>query len=170
MNPLPTFVAALFAVVTAGCVYEAPFTADHTIPIDTAVPGLWEAVPEPGTAADPDARMVVLGLSESEYLVHYPTSDHGIYYRAYPVKVGDREFVQLQAVGTAEGPVKPDEKKLFHAVSYRMVGGQLEVKTLNTKLVSDEAKDADALRKAFLEKQDRDDLFIDPVRFRRMER
>ena len=138
-------------LLLAGCVYEYPLTEEHTIPIDPAVLGLWQPIPDDGEKADPDERMLVMKYSDTEYFILHPTGKNSIYWRGYPIKVGGISCVQLKALGTNEGPVPPDEKELFNVASYALVDGQLVVKTLNTDLVGSKLKGSEALKKDFSE-------------------
>ena len=154
-------------LLLAGCVYESPVTAEHTIPIDRSVLGVWRSVPEKGKEPG-DVRMMVLRYSDTEYLVHYPAGKDGLYYRGYPVQVGKVSCVQLEVIGTEDGPLDKDAKELFCVVSYSLANGELEVKVLNTDLVGKELKNSEALRGAFLEYQGDKDLFTGPARFGRV--
>ena len=46
-----TLVLVLSLILLGGCVYTQPVTTNHTIAIDPAVLGLWQAVPDPGKDA-----------------------------------------------------------------------------------------------------------------------
>lgn len=161
----------LFAIVgllVAGCEYESPFTTEHNIAIDSAVLGLWEELkPDEGVEPKEDEHMMILKYSDTEYLIHYPTGKNGIYYRGYPIKIGGISCVQLQIIGTDYGPPKKDETELFHAVSYQLTDGQLEIKTLDTDLVNDDLKTTEELHKAFLKHKENKDLFKNPGVFRK---
>jgi hypothetical protein len=146
------------------CEYDAPLTRDHTIPIDQAVLGVWEATSE-GTDSE---RALVLPFSETEYLVQYPMEKDSIFFRAYPISVGGVSCVQFEAIGSEEGAVEKDEKKRFHVVSYQLTGDALEIKLLNTERVDKGLADSEALLKAFIEHKDDADLFIDPVTFKKV--
>ena len=161
---IPTITAVLFL---AGCVYESPLTAEHTIPIDSSVLGVWRPVPEEGKEAE-DVRMMVLRYSDTEYLVHYPAGKDGLYYRGYPIKIGEVSCVQLEVIGTKEGPFDKDAIEPFCVVSYALANGELAVKVLNTGLVPKELKGSEALRRALLQHQDSSDLFTEPGRFVRV--
>ena len=160
-------VPVLVFLLLAGCAYESPFTSEHNIAIDPAVLGLWEPQAD-GDEESGQEGLMVLKYSDTEYLIHYPTGKDGIYYRGYPIKIGGIACVQLQVIGTHDGPPKKDEKKLFHAVSYRLTDSGLEIRTLNTELVEADLKTTEELRKAFLKHKGNKDLFKDPGVFRRM--
>ena len=113
--------------------------------------------------------MMILKYSDTEYLVHYPTGKDGLYYRAYPVKIGGVSCVQLQVIGTSDGPPEKDEKELFHVVSYQLMGGKLEIRTMNADLVDDDLKTTNELLEAFLKHKDNKDLFNNPGVFRKMD-
>lgn len=158
-------VSIVAAVFLAACEYDAPLTRDHTIPIDRAVLGVWEEVREGG---EPGDRALILPFSETEYLVEYPMEKDSIYFRAYPISVGDVPCVQFEAIGSKEGAVEKDEKKRFHVVAHRLAGDSLEIKLLNTERVDKSLGDSEALLKAFIEHKDDADLFIDPVTFKKV--
>lgn len=167
MKSVITFLVVTFLFL-AGCEYEAPLTKEHTIPVDLSLLGLWEFIPEEGEESDSDERMMILKFSDTECLIHYPIGEDGLYLRAYLIKIGNVSCVQLQAIGTADGPPEKDERELYHVVSYVLADGILEVKLLNTDLVDDDLKNSEALREAFLKHQDDKDLFTNPGRFRRV--
>lgn len=163
---LPVVVLLFFA----GCKYEAPLTEEHSISIDQSVLGLWELVPDKGEQPDQNERMMILKYADTEYLIHYPIGKDGMYFCGYLVKIGGVLCVQLQIIGTAEGNLDKDNKKLFHVVSYQLSNGELIIKTLNTDLVDDDVKDSEALKKAFLKHRGDKDLFRDPGKFRKIEK
>ncbi|MHB8809437.1 MAG: hypothetical protein ACYC9M_05425 [Desulfobulbaceae bacterium] len=160
---------AALVLFSAGCRYEAPLTENHTIPVDSSVLGLWEYVPAEDETPGTPEQMMVLQYSETEYLIHYPTGKDAMYFRGYLIRVGDVTCVQLQLLGTEDGPVDKDERKLFHVASYRLAADELVVRTLNTDLVADDLKDAAALRALFLKHQGSAELFADPGRFRKVQ-
>ncbi|MDA2939198.1 hypothetical protein MYX75_13175 [Acidobacteria bacterium AH-259-A15] len=106
--------------------------------------------------------------SNTEYLIHYPIGEDGMYFRGYPIKIGDVSCVQVEVLGNEDGPLDGDEKDLFHVVSYQLEKSELTIKTLNTDLVDDELKDSEALKKAFLGHEGSKDLFTDPGKFRKI--
>lgn len=166
MMPLVT---AIFLL--AGCVFESPLTTEHIISIDQAVLGIWEPIPDDEKKAIQNERMMILKYSDTEYLIHYPPGGNDeLYYRGYPIKIGDVQCVQLQIIGTADGPPANDVKDLFHIVSYQVTDDSLEIKTLNTELVSDELKTIGELRQAFLKHKNSKNLFIDPGVFRKVKK
>ena len=63
-----------------GCEYEAPLTEKHNAPIDPAVLGLWETLPE--NSDEEKERMMILKFSSTEYIIHYPVREHAMYFRA----------------------------------------------------------------------------------------
>lgn len=165
-------VATLMVVTVlflAACRYEKPLIKEHTIPVDSLVLGLWEPQPEEGEVSRADERMIILKFSDTEYLIHYPPGGNDeAYYRGYPIKVGGISCVQLQVIGTRDGMPGRDVKALFAVVSYELNKGILEIRTLNTDLVDDDLKTTEALVQSFLNHKDNKDLFLDPVRFRRI--
>lgn len=164
---MKVFMSILMAVLLFGCEYEAPIFLKEDIPVDPEVLGLWEPIPDKGE--EPlDERMVVMKFSDSEYLIHYPVGKYGMYFKGYPVRFEGISCVQLQAIGTSKGPIKKDEKELFHVASYRVEEGGIEVRVLNFNLIDDKLKTTEELREAFLKHKDHKDLFREPVKFRRL--
>ncbi len=164
-----TLLSVVVSLLLTGCNYEAPLTEKHNISIDQSVLGLWEAVPDKGEQPDQNENMMILKYTDTEYLIHYPIGKDGMYFRGYPIKIGGVPCVQIQIIGTAEGNLDKDDKKLFHVVSYQLSNGELVIKTLNTSLVRDDLKDSKALKKAFLKHKGDKDLFRDPAKFRKTE-
>ncbi len=152
----------------AGC-YESPLTKEHSIAVDSAVLGLWEWIPDEGEEANANERMMILKYSDTEYLIHYPIGDEGMYFRGYPIKIGDVSCVQIEVLGDYEGPPDTEyRKKFFIVASYRLTNAELEIKTLNMDLVDEDLKESEALKKAFLKHKDNKDLFIEPGKFRKV--
>lgn len=160
---------AVSTLFLAGCDYEVPLTEEHSIKIDSSVLGLWEIVSENGEPSTSGDRLTILKYSDTEYLIHYPVGEDGIYYRGYSIRVGDITCVQTQVIGDSDGPAGDDDKNLYGVVIYILANGELEIKTLNKELISKELKDSEALRNAFLKHQKNEDLFIDPSVFKRVE-
>jgi len=75
-------------LLITGCEYESPLTKEHNIAVDSAVLGLWEAIPDKGEEPKQNERMMVLKYSGTEYLIHYPVGKDGAYFRGYPIKIG----------------------------------------------------------------------------------
>jgi len=167
------FIIALIFLI-AGCEYETSLTDEHKIPVDKAVLGLWEAVPEKGMVSDPKdgisdskERLMVLKYTDTEYLVHYPTGNEGFYFRGYPIRIGGVSCVQIRLIGDSNGDIETGERK-YHVISYQFVKGELEIKTLNTDMVDKNITDRNKLKKAFLKNKNKSELFINPVRFRKV--
>ena len=164
------YIIIIFATVTlllVGCEYESPLTKEHNITVDSAVLGVWEPMQVENDTAQNSERMVILKYSDTEYLIHYPPGGNDeAYYRGYPIKIGGVSCVQLQIIGTDDGPLQKDEKSLFLVASYRLIDDQLEIKLLNSDLVDDSLKTTDGLRKAFLQHKENKDLFKNPVQSR----
>jgi len=156
------------ALLFAGCVYEAPLTTQHAIAVDPALFGYWELVPEPGDKSDQRERVLVLRYSDTEYMLGYESGESMTYFRAYPVNIAGIASVQLEFIGTNDGPVEPREKNRFHVAMYRLTGDKLEVTVLNTDLVKVALTTTDSLQSAFLANTKNEALFHNPGVFRRI--
>ena len=93
----------------AGCKYEAPLVHEHTIPVDASVLGFWQPVPDGSGSPESSENMMVLQYSETEYCIHYSAKEEPMYFRGYPIRIGDVYCVQLQLIGMNNEPV--DDKK-----------------------------------------------------------
>ena len=159
-------------LLAAGCEYEVPLSKDHNIAIDSTLIGLWGPKPEEtdskAESPNKDDQMMILKYSDTEYLIHYPTGDDGIYYRGYPISIGGISCVQLRAIGTEDGPPDSAEKDLYHVAAYRLTNDELEIKVLNTDLVDNALKTTDELVHAFLKQKDNEELFSHPELFRKI--
>ena len=60
------------------------------------------------------------------------------------------------------------EKGLYHVAPYQLSDAKLEIKLLNEKLVNDELKKSADLTRAFLKHKENKNLFVNPVKFRRI--
>jgi hypothetical protein len=156
---MKTLILLATMLIFAGCVYESPLSEEHTIAIDPGVLGLWEEIPDEATDSSEMERMLVMRFSDTEYLVRY---------RAYPIKIGKVSCIQLQSLGSGKGPLPAGENQQYLVASYQLDARGLEVKLLNSDLVTDKISDPLLLRKAFLDHQDEENLFSGPGRFRRI--
>ena len=130
--------------------------------------GLWEIVPDDGK--EKKERMMILKFSATEYIIHYPVGEDAMYFRAYPIKLGGVSCVQLQAIGTNEGPPDKEQKNLYHVATYRLENEELEIRLLNEELVDDELKTSETLAHSFLKQRRNKKLFVNPGKFRRVKK
>lgn len=147
------------------CVFDVPVTTGHVIEIDEAVLGPWISVPE---GEDEPVQIRILRFSETEYVLHYFEDDWQLYFRAYPVKIGEISAVQLEVLGDADEAVSKDAGERYMIATYRFVAGKLEVRTLNTELFDTEISGSDALKAEILKHEDNPELFNDPGLFKRL--
>jgi hypothetical protein len=156
-----------FLLALAACQYDAPLTTAHDIPVDPSILGSWVIVPSDND--DPETRLQIHRFSDTEYAVHYHESNTDLYFRAYAINIAGVSAVQLELIGSEEGAVGSAAEDRYMVASYRLVDGQMEVRTLNTELVDDELKDSASLREAFIAHKDNPELFNDPGLFKRTE-
>lgn len=165
------FLLAVSALLFTGCRFKAPLVKETTLPIDPAVIGLWEPVPEDGKDPEADKRMLVLKFSDTEYIVRQPVGEGVIHYRAYPIELGGVRCVQLEAIGDGKGPLGGDAEITtpFQVVSYQVKDGKLVVSMLSEELFPDKLKTTEALQEAFLKHKDREDLFGEAKEYRKVD-
>jgi hypothetical protein len=155
--------AALLCIV--GCEYEAPLTEEHTLPIDTRFVGLWSSVPNPKAKDQDVERAAIVRFSPTEYVIDYPEQESGLYYRAYPIKVGGVDCVQLKAlIHSSEGEC---DDAHYHVAKFEFIEGYFVVSLLNTKVVSTDLKTTEELSQSFIEHADHPELFKPFKKFQR---
>lgn len=158
--------ALLLLLFLTSCVFEEPFEPDAKIPVNTALLGRWESVPSDSKKAS--ESMLVLQHSANEYAVQYPVGEKAMFFRAIGVELSGQQYIQVQWIGTAEGPVKPDERK-YHLVKIELSGDQLSMSTLDPNVLGKDKTTTKALREAFAKKKDNPKLFDETTKFRRVE-
>lgn len=153
----------MMTFVLAACQYVVPLSEDHNIHIDSALLGHWTMLPdknEPGASID---SMTVLQFSDTEYLINYVSEGSGMFFRGYLIETGGHTLLQLQFLGTDEGPPEDSaQEHRFIVARYVLEQGRLEVNTLNSQLVSRDLVDSQALMQAYLANIDNPELFTDP--------
>ncbi len=147
------------------CVFEAPFEATAKIPADPKLAGRWEEVRD-RTEDSPD-RMLVLQHSPNEYVVEYPVGEKAMFLRAYAVDLEGARHMQIQLIGTADGPCKAEDRK-YHLLKVAVDGDMLVMRTLNPDVIGKDAKDTAQLRAAFAQHKDDPKLFNEAVKFKRI--
>lgn len=158
---------AALAAVFGGCNYETPLVADDgATPVDDALLGVWQAVPATGKEAAAPQVALVQKFTAKAYLIQYPVqAKDSLYFRGYRVEIAGKPYLQIQLIGTENGPVKEADRK-YDLASYAVAGDGMEMRLLSTKVVP-KTGGVDAMMKAFLENQASPDLFGDALRFRR---
>jgi len=163
MNKL--LVAVIPLLLLNSCVFEAPFDATAKIPTDAKLLGRWEEVRD--KADEKSDRMLVLQHSANEYVVEYPVGEKAMYFRAYAVELEGTRYVQIQLLGTAEGPGKSEDRK-YHLLKVAVTGDTLEMSTLDPEVIGKEAKDTAHLKAAFAKHKNDAKLFNEAVKFKRI--
>jgi len=166
MKRLATLAAALLAL--SACVFDVPLVTEHSIPLDEALLGLWEALPDDSDLSDEPDRLLVLKFSNTEYLVEHRGAGSSIFFRAYLVEVAGVRAVQLQVLGDNVEPVGQGEPDLYSVVAYELAEDELTITELNTKLVDKDLPSSEALRQAVTAHKDAEDLFMDPLTYRKI--
>jgi hypothetical protein len=161
-----TWLALVGALFFGACVYDVPVTTDHAISIDETILGAWKSVP---VENEGQVQTRIFRFSETEYVVHYLEDDWDVYFRAYPIDIGGVPAVQLEVLGDEDESVATDAAERYTVAAYRLLDGKLEVRTLNSDLVSPDIKDSESLRAEFLKHKDHPQLFNEPGLFQRVE-
>jgi hypothetical protein len=112
--------------------------------------------------------MLVLQHSANEYLVEYPTGKEAMYFRSFAVELSGSKYIQIQLIGTAKGPAKPEDRK-YHLLKTSVNGNTITIQTVNPDIIGKNLADPAQMKAAFNEHKDDPKLFNDPQKFRRME-
>lgn len=159
---------AFLALLFAGCNYDAPLVGEATLPVDSALLGVWATTPDGAKPSEEPLEALVLQFTNNEYVIHYPRQrENTLYFRGYGVEIAGATYLQTQLIGSEKGPVKVSDRK-YDLITYSLKGDVLEVALLNPEVVSKKAKKSEALLKAFLAKADHPGRFGKSVRFHRL--
>jgi hypothetical protein len=167
MKHLLLFLVFILLCVAA-CEYQEPLSEKQNIPIDQALLGLWEPAPEKNEPKPSGEWILALKYSDTEYMIHYQTGSDSMYFRAYPLKIGDISCVQLQLIGDSNGPLAKSEPA-YQVASVTLNGDEVTIRMMNTSVVGHDLA-VPALREAFLKNSKNADLFREPVKFRRVKK
>lgn len=158
-------VVVIMMLLVAGCEYQEPLSGNQGLPLDESAIGLWEAMPEKINQAPPKEYLLALKISPTEYLVHYKMESDSMYFRAYPIKIGNISCLQLQLIGTSSGPVPKNEPQ-YQVALYTIKGDELSIRMMNTSIVSPKLGSAE-MREVFIKNQTKAELFREPGKFKR---
>ena len=162
MNMFSRLFGLWVVLALCSCVYDVPLAEEALLPIDPALVGIWQLIPEEGEAIDPEERLIILPFSTNEYVVVKSPGEGAVYFRAYLVRVDDLLLIQLEWLGVA-----PEDGDRYQVCRYRLEEGVLTAEMLNDKIVGAEIADSKALRETILANRANPDLFFDPGRYRR---
>lgn len=170
LQPESTAMKPLLAVVLpliflTSCVFEAPFDSKSKFPVDPALLGRWEEIKD--KADGPPDRMLVLQYAPNEYVVEYPAGEKAMFFRAYAVELEGARYIQIQLLGTADAPAKPEDRK-YHLLKVSVNGDALEMRTLASEVLGKVPADSAQLKAAFAAHKDDPKLFDVLAKFRRI--
>lgn len=152
------------------CVFDVPFETEAKLPVDPALLGRWEMVIDevkPDATETKPERMLVLEGARNEYVIEYPIGEKAMYFRAFAIELAGEKFIQVQWIGTVEGPVKPEDRK-YQLLKLTSAGDTVEIRTLDTLLFGKHHGDPERMKAAFMERKDNPKLFGDPEKFRKL--
>lgn len=160
-------VLILVILSTVACRYEFPLADPRDIMLDNRVMGAWLRY-DGGQVAGRDEQLRILGYSNSAYMVHYTVDEKALYFRAYPIEVAGLSLVQLELIGTHEGPVAGDVHRLYHVVGYQLDDDELTVRTINTQLLGEDVDSRSDLLEAVTRHSNNNTLLVNPMVFTRV--
>ncbi len=90
-----------------------------------------------------------------------------MFFRAYTVTLSGADYLQIQLIGTADGPVKTGDRK-YHLLKLNPDQDMLEIGTIKPEMLGKDLADTDRMRAAFAAHKDDPELFDEPMAFRRI--
>lgn len=149
----------LILAAAPGCRYAAPLSTPQGRHIDAAVTGKWRQESDAtGKAPGPERTALILEFTATKYLIRYRVGGKVLYFRGYPLRVHGRRLVQLQLIGTRDGPVNERDRK-YDIAAYSVTGDEMTVSLLNGDLVGTGLDTRAKLAKAFGDHAGDQDLF-----------
>jgi hypothetical protein len=98
--------------------------------------------------------------------VQYPEGEKAMCFRAFAVDLARQRCIQIQLIGTADGSVKPENRK-YHMLKVALDKDELEIRTIRRFWARIQTE---RMRSGTLAThKDQADLFGDPMVFRRNE-
>lgn len=158
-------VAVAVCVLVVGCDFSVPLLTGPKKDIDQRLVGLWRTT----TAQGEEQRLLVLPLSENEYMISYPAGEqNAAYAKAILGTVGGKDVAQLEWFGTAKGTPPPTDRH-FQVVAYSLAEDGLDVRLLNGDTVGHDAETPAALARSVERHAADPDLYREPAEFERIE-
>ena len=156
-------------LILTACDYDAPLVGEASLPIDQALLGTWEAIPEDRDEQKTPERIVISQESAKLYVIEHIDGESIIYFKGWLAELEGSHFMQVEVTGDNDkGPVGAEDDNLFSVVSYTLNNGELVVRELNTDLVNAELADTAALQAAFVANRDNPSLFHKPGQYRKL--
>jgi hypothetical protein len=152
----------------AACTYDAPLVQEKLLPIDTALLGGWEVLPENPDEEYAPERVTIRQQTPQVYAIEYFSEGSTLYFQGWLAELEGVRFLQLEVTGDDDGPAGENDSNLFSAFSYTLDNGEMTVRELNTDLVDDNLADTAALQAAFKQHKDHPDLFSESIRMKKL--
>ena len=131
-KPASAFLALILCLVITGCEYDVPATKEPTRSVDDRLLGNWVAM---------DGWIKVRRLDASGYVIFHD----GKLYRAWHSGVAGLPLVSVQDIDS--------DKRKFSYLGYALSddGRRLTLRVVNDKLIPDDTKDSDRVKRLFEE-------------------
>ena len=159
------FIVFVAAALLVGCDYTVPLVEDTGLPIDSAFVGTWQRIDD----KRPNMRLLVLPMSEQEYLVMFTANaDNALFARALLWHGEDTTLAQLDWLGTGRGKL-PEDDRTFQYAAYKLDEDTLTIRLLNPRVVPRDITSSDGLAAAITDNRDHPDLFREEMVFQRFD-
>ena len=172
-----TFITVFILLILTACDYDAPLVGEASLPIDQALLGSWETIPEDRGGQEPFLlRLVIRQESANQYEIALSDGKSNDYAKGWLAELEGIRFIQTQYTGDNNGPVDANQvkildmkfTKLFSVYSYALNNDELVLRELNQDLVSTDLADTATLQAAFAANRDNPNLFHEQEKFRKL--
>ena len=145
------------------CEFSEPIATVPGKAIDPTILGLWERKNDAGVTE----KLLVLPLSETQYLVSFPahTAD-AMFAKVDAHDVADRTLMQIEWVGTARGK-SSDTKKVFQFATCTTAENSLSLRTLDSTVIGQNIAGGKALEEAIRTQKDNPKAFREAMVFQK---
>ena len=161
-------VTSVLPLLLASCLFQDPVFTEGFVKTHNSITGVW-VIEEEMDDMEKAGLAACFKLDDSHYVMHYPAREKdGIYFSVQPLKVRDRDLLQLRALGTLKDrPVRPGDKEVYTLVWLeKAADGKLSVRPLNWELKK--KSPADLRRMIEDPGGDWNALFVEPKVFKRI--
>ncbi len=145
----------IVSLLFAGCIYEYPASTKSAIPVHEDWLGTWQFGPE-----FENAEVTITKNTDTEYMLTFPIKDNEFHTKAWHIKIGNIDAMQLQFLGSEKAPLDHNQ---FNIVIAEKNGNKIKVRFINEYVINPSVKSSSELEKAILKNIDNDALFHNPT-------
>ncbi len=114
MKAISLLIACGLPLLLGSCLFTDPVFTEGFAKTDDSLTGVWVMEEEMADMTKADLA-ACFRVDETHHVLHYPAREkNGVYYSMQPLKVRDRDLLQLHVLGTlTDRPVRPGDKEAY---------------------------------------------------------